>query len=172
MYKSSVTQHYYAVTADSVTYANALQQSAAATYAGANGHLFVPNSHLEFMDVQANIVGLIHNDPHWLGITDAAVEGKWLVSAGPYVGADLSDLLVWLRDEPNGGTAENCAMHQPGSSWTADTVCTVQRRYVIEYECPFGQRFNDAGTACIGMPVGCCDIAVTLNKGLGSILQM
>ncbi len=159
VFKSSITQHFYSITSGTVTYADALQQSAAATYASVNGHLFVPNSYLELYDVQTYIVAPIHNDPHWFGITDATTEGKWIVSAGPNAGADLSDLLIWGQIEPDGGNQQNCAVHYPGYVWAADVPCASQYKYVIEFECPFGKRFNDAGTACIGTLVCFLSIA-------------
>ncbi len=94
VYKSDLTKNYYSIPSNSVTFAEALQLSAAATYAGVSGHLFVPNSVLEFSAVHSNIVGPVNSDPYWIAVTDLAVEGKWIVAAGPQTGTDLTYTLV------------------------------------------------------------------------------
>ncbi len=94
----------------------------------------------------------VHRDPIWLALTDEGIEGKWMFTAGPESGTDVSDLAWWSGGEPNGVTGENCAVHWPGSINLGDASCFNQRlKYIVEFECPFGQRFNDQGTACIGM---------------------
>ncbi len=92
-----------------------------------------------------------HTDWTWYAFSDAAVEGKWAVMTGPYIGTDMYESILWEKGEPNGGTSENCVAHQPFYSWAVDVPCHSVYKYIIEFECPFGQRFNDQGTACIGM---------------------
>jgi hypothetical protein len=118
------------------------------------GHLWVPNSNLEF-DRILDIMYPIHRDGIWLALTDEAIEGKWVFTAGLENGADVTDLVWWSGGEPNGGTTENCASHWPGNMHLGDVSCVGHRlRFVIEYECPFGQRFNDQRSACIGVFCG------------------
>jgi hypothetical protein len=149
--KSSITQNYYSVSVAAVTFDEAVMESEEETYAGVQGHLFVPNSFLELGQVQGNIIAPLFGGNHWLGMTDEFVEGKWVVAAGPNEGTDVSDIMPWWRGEPDGGTSQNCVIHAPGYYWAADVVCSHTYRYVIEFECPFGKRFNNQGTACIGM---------------------
>jgi hypothetical protein len=103
-----------------------------------------------------DIMSPVHRDPIWLALTDEAVEGKWMFTAGPESGTDVSDLVPWSSGEPNGGTRENCGVHWPGSMNVGDVSCLTERlKYIVEFECPFGQRFNDQGTACIGTMIAC-----------------
>jgi hypothetical protein len=43
-------------------------------------------------------------DGDWMGLTDAATEGKWLTVHG-----ELAPFLPWGTGEPAGGTDKNCA---------------------------------------------------------------
>ena len=153
MYFSSVTRHYYSFPSTATTYSDAYNQAAKPTYAGITGHLWVPNSNDEFERVLYDIMYYVHYDPVWLALTDEAIEGTWVFTAGPERGADVTDLVWWAGSgEPNGGTGENCAAHWPGGTHIGDASCFSNRyKYVVEFECLFGQRFNDQGTACIGM---------------------
>ncbi len=143
-------QNYYAVPSNQVNFNDAIRLSSEATFAGVRGHLFLPNSQVEFERVVVDIVQQFHRDAFWIAVTDSASEGKWIAAAGPNAGTDMFDLLPWRRGEPNGGTGENCAVHAPGYAWIIDTICHQALKYVIEFACPFGQRFNDQGTGCIG----------------------
>jgi hypothetical protein len=150
-YLSSVTKHYYAVPSTTTTYYDAYNRADDTSYAGVVGHLWVPNSFGEFYDITQGYASSFNGDYVWLALSDSAVEGKWIITAGPEQGTDVSDLLWWYFGNPNGGLTESCAVHWPGYDGIGDASCGNRFRYVIEYECPFGQRFNDQGTACIGM---------------------
>jgi hypothetical protein len=145
-----LTQSYYSFPSATATYDAALKISADVFYAGVKGHLWVPNSNLEFVNVRDDLMSSVHKNRAWFAVSDAAVEGKWLVTAGPHVGTDVSRMIPWRDSEPDGGYWENCAVIWPDRLWAADWGCSSVWNYVIEFECPFGQRFNDQGTACIG----------------------
>ncbi len=158
--RSAVTQAYYSCPSSAATFDNAMKFSAEASFAGVQGRLWAPGSFRECEHVVHTIVYTFHRDATWYAFSDAAVEGKWAVMTGPYVGTDMFELIPWPNGEPNGRTSENCVVHVPGSSWAADYPCNSVFKYVIEFKCPFGQRFNDQGTACIGMPeLGACALA-------------
>ncbi len=125
--------------------------SAEASFAGVQGRLFAPSSYVEYLNVVQGIMFTFHRDYTWYAFSDAAVEGRWAVMTGPYIGTDMFELIPWEKGEPNGGTGENCACIAPGHSWAVDIACSRLLKYIIEFKCPFGQRFNDHGTACIGM---------------------
>ncbi len=125
--------------------------SAEASFAGVQGRLWAPSSFREYDHIVIDIVYTFHRDVTWYAFSDAAVEGRWAVMVGPYIGTDMFELIPWQRGEPNGGTGENCVVHIPNYSWAADYACHSVFKYIIEFKCPFGQRFNDQGTACIGM---------------------
>ena len=145
-----MTQHYYAVVASGANFDDALKRSGESSYAGVQGYLFVPDSYFELLHVLSTIVQSVTGGNIWLGFTDKAVEGKYLIAAGPNAGTDASDVVAWQLGEQSGGTNDNCVMYVAGYTWYADMPCSSTSAYVIEYECPFGQRFNDQGTACIG----------------------
>jgi hypothetical protein len=148
--RSDLTQAYYSFPSATVTFDNAMKFSAEASFAGAQGRLWAPSSYLEYADV-IGIAYSFHRDPTWYAFSDAAVEGKWTVMTGPYIGTDMFEMIPWERGEPNGGTGENCVVHAPGYSLAVDVPCHSVYKYIIEFKCLFGQRFNDQGTACIGM---------------------
>jgi hypothetical protein len=125
--------------------------SAEASFAGVQGQLWAPSSFFECLDVVERIMYTFHRDWTWYALSDSAVEGRWAVMTGPYIGTDMFELIPWEKGEPNGGTGENCAAVQPGYSWAIDIACGWLLKYIIEFKCSFGQRFNDQGTACIGM---------------------
>jgi hypothetical protein len=125
--------------------------SAEASFAGVQGRLWAPGSILEYESIILGIVFSFHRDATWYAFSDAAVEGKWAVMVEPNVGTDMFESMPWQRGEPNGGTTDNCVIHQPSYSWAVDVPCHSVYKYVIEFSCPFGQRFNDQGTACIGI---------------------
>jgi hypothetical protein len=149
--KSDLLQHYYSFPSSSVTYDNALKFSSETSFGGVQGHLWSPSSALEFRTVVEGLMYAYHSSAVWYAASDAAVEGRWLVTAGPDIGVDMSDLIPWRGGEGGGGTGENCVAVMPGYAWSADVSCQGLAKYIIEYECTFGQRFNDQGTACIGM---------------------
>ncbi len=148
--KSDLTQSYYFVSSSNVNYYDALKLASEATFAGVSGHLWIPRSFLDFEHIVNTFVRPVYIDRFWLATTDVAIEGKWVIGAGPYIGEDISDLLPWEQGEPQGGVSENCAIHIPGYAWVGDIACSMKHKFVIEFECGFGQRFNDQGTACIG----------------------
>jgi hypothetical protein len=147
--RSPVLQHFYAVVTNPTTFDDAIKASAESFYAGVQGHLFVPNSWFELHHVATTLLPP-GNGHVWLAFTDVAVEGKYVIAAGPNARTDVSDIIPWEKGEPNGGRNENCAVYAPNYAWSADIACSLKAHYAIEYECPFGQRFNDFGTACIG----------------------
>ena len=141
--------NYYSFPDANVPYASAFQAASEATFAGVQGHIWVPESFFE-MD-QVGSLSIVHRKPIWFGITDEASEGAWVYTAGPGKGARANNILWWSPREPGGGTGENCAVYYPGQWWLADFSCTAHSfGYVIEFECPLGQRFNSQGTSCIG----------------------
>ncbi len=136
---------------ESLNAQNAIKKSSEETFAGVTGHLFVPNSFLEYYSVHVNIITASGSFQYLIGLSDAAEEGRWVVSDGPQKGDDVNAELSWQPGEPDGGTGQNCAIHNPNWGWIADVSCSTYKcRYVIEFECPFGQRFNDQGSACVG----------------------
>jgi hypothetical protein len=147
---SDVTKNYYAFPPIKKAYADALQFASVTSYAGVKGHLFVPNSKLEFDYILGGLMYPVHKDSVWMGVSDAQTEGIWLASSGPNVAVDFTDLLAWYSPQPNGGTAANCVIHSPGVDYLNDVACSESYKLVIEFECSFGQRFNDQGSACIG----------------------
>ncbi len=153
-----MTQNYYSFPASKVTHDNALRLSSEASFAGIQGHLWVPNSKVEIQAVLSDLMfrRLFRSDRVLCAISDTVAEGNWVVTAGPHIGTDMSALMVWWWNEPNGGTAENCVIAWSAISSFIDVPCTDSNLYVVEYECPFGQRFNDQGTACIGL-FYCCN---------------
>ena len=148
------TNNYYSYVTAATTFDDAIKLSSEASFAGVRGHLFVPNTYLEFQRVVSH--GNWNQATVWLGYTDAAVEGKWVFAAGPYAGTDVSNFMWWWPGENNGGTAENCAAYGPGSYELGDIPCSHRHRYIIEFACPFGQRFNAQGTACVGSFMSKC----------------
>ncbi len=145
--QSELTKNYYSFPSSIVTFDNAIRFSAEASFAGVQGRLWAPSSYFE-LHVIPSSHGFMMT---WCGFSDAAVEGKWAVMTGPYIGTDMFELIPWWNGEPNGGTGENCAAFLAVVGGIIDVPCHSILRYIIEFECPFGQRFNDQGTACIGM---------------------
>ena len=148
--KSSVIQNFYALVTSPVTFEDAIKYSAESSYAGVQGHLFVPSSFVELQQVIETIVIPVTKQNVWLGFSDEAVEGTFVIAAGPNAGVDASEIISWGNDEPNGDRQENCVVSSPNYKWAVDATCFSPTFYVIEYECPFGKRFNNQGTACIG----------------------
>jgi hypothetical protein len=143
---SRVNWHVYSIVSTQTIYTDALDQASKTTFNGIAGHLWVPNSIVEFDHVINDIMSPVHRDPIWLALTDQAAEGKWVYTAGPEKGTDISDLAWWSGGEPNGGVRENCAVHWPGSTNLGDASCFDFRlKFIIEFECPFGQVFNQHG---------------------------
>ncbi len=83
--------------------------------------MFVPNTYLEFLRIMLGFGWTGHH--LWLGFTDAAMDGIWVVAAGPFAGQDVSDIIWWAGTEPNGGKAENCAAFLARERDMADYPC-------------------------------------------------
>ncbi|XP_051630611.1 macrophage mannose receptor 1-like [Manacus candei] len=66
--------------------------------------------------------------PAWLGIRDEELEGTWKRRDGSVLPRNGS---WWHRDEPNGGTLENCAGLGPDGQWF-DYPCAGKLRWVCE----------------------------------------
>ncbi|XP_067905967.1 tetranectin-like protein [Heterodontus francisci] len=68
----------------------------------------------------------------WIGVNDMTTEGKFV---------DVNGLPItyfnWDRNEPRGGTRENCAVASTGGQgkWS-DTVCRTEKSYICEYLIP------------------------------------
>ncbi len=150
--KSDVTHAYYSCPNSFVTFDNAMKFAAEASFAGVQGRLWAPGSPGESYAIVEGMMYSFHKDYAWFAFSDAAVEGKWAVMVGPNIGTDMFELIPWGAGEPNGGTGENCVVVAPGIAWAVDYPCSQLAKYIIEFKCPFGQRFNDQASACIGMP--------------------
>jgi hypothetical protein len=146
---NEITKHYYSFPAANASFNDALRLASEATFAGVSGHVFVPGSVSEMNAILA--AGSLELASVWMGLTDQAIEGSWVFAAGPHAGEDVTELLWWTRGEPNGGTSENCAKYSYEDILIVDDDCNKTYRYIIEFECPSGQQFNSAGTACVGM---------------------
>ncbi|KAM4754447.1 macrophage mannose receptor 1-like isoform 2-T3 [Cyanocitta cristata] len=77
----------------------------------------------EKIHVQSQLRG-----PSWLGIRDQEREGTWSRGDGTALGNNGS---WWHRDEPNGGTLENCAAVRQDGLW-ADYPCGTRLAWVCE----------------------------------------
>ena len=133
-----------------VHYQDALQFASEQYYAGVQGHLWVPSSNLEVQSV-IDLKQAFHSDGVWIAVSDTDTEGQWIATAGPYNGTDLSDLIYWRNSEPGGGIVENCVVIDD-TYQARDYVCAdTNSKYIVEFECSRGKRFNDQGTACVGM---------------------
>ncbi|XP_038662176.1 tetranectin-like protein [Scyliorhinus canicula] len=68
----------------------------------------------------------------WIGVNDMTTEGKFV---------DVNGLPLtyfnWDRNEPRGGTRENCVVASISSQgkWSAE-VCRTEKRYICEYLIP------------------------------------
>ena len=64
----------------------------------------------------------------WIGFTDEDVEGTWEWTDG-----STASYTGWVKPEPNGGTAQNCAMFRAGTTWKGswnDIKCSNTNPYV------------------------------------------
>jgi hypothetical protein len=145
-----LTQHFYSFPPTTTTFAEAQRLASEETFAGVKGHLFTPNSHLEYTSVLTNLMHRFHRNSIWMAVSDQQVEDKWVFTAGPETGIDVSDLLWWTSTR--GGRQQNCLTNWPNLA-LEDYECDQPQQFIIEFECSFGQRFNDARTGCIGMAV-------------------
>jgi hypothetical protein len=150
---SSLTQHLYSFPPTTTTFAEAHRLSTEATFAGVKGHLFTPNSHLEYAAVLTHLMWKVHRNSIWMAVSDQQVEDKWVFTAGPETGIDVSDLLWWTNKR--GGRQQNCLSNWPNLD-LEDDDCDQPLKFIIEFECPFGQTFNGQNTACIGKAVENC----------------
>ncbi|XP_051884465.1 tetranectin-like protein [Pristis pectinata] len=68
----------------------------------------------------------------WIGVNDMTSEGKFVDVNGMAI-----NYLNWDRNEPRGGTRENCAAASIGGQgkWS-DEVCRNEKRYICEYLIP------------------------------------
>ncbi len=151
--RSDVTNSLYSFKRNAVTNQEAIQ-FAQQNYAGVTGHLWVPNSPMEVKPVLDLQPGFHATQSVWFAASDVKKEGTWIITADPYPyqGTDMSELIQWGVGEPNGNIGENCVAIQSTTYRAHDYSCAnfVRHFYIIEFECPFGKRFNDQGTACIG----------------------
>jgi hypothetical protein len=157
--KYGIYPHYYTSPPQKATFSDALRLASEATFAGANGHLFTPNSYRDMLNI---ITSTTIREMAWVGFTDQAIEGTWVFAAGPHAGENITDLLWWEPSEPDGAATQNCAMYWYGQGLLGNDACSNKLRFIIEFECPSGQQFNSAGTACVGMmpDASCCSFSI------------
>lgn len=76
----------------------------------------------------AAAIGVNPSSPYfWIGITDAATEGTWLTvlgGAAPYA--------VWYPGQPDGGTAQECAVEYTADDELFDYYCTTAFPFACE----------------------------------------
>ncbi len=128
----------------------------------------MPSSFVELQQVIETIVIPVTKQNVWIGFSDEAVEGTFVIAAGPNAGVDASEIISWGNNEPNGDRQENCVVSSPNFKWAVDAGCAFTAFYVIEYECPFGKRFNNQGTACIGTFL----VFPFLSSGINDIIAL
>ncbi|XP_055504817.1 tetranectin-like protein [Leucoraja erinacea] len=66
----------------------------------------------------------------WIGVNDMTSEGKFVDVNGMAI-----NYLNWDRNEPRGGTHENCAAASISGKWS-DEVCRNEKKYICEYLIP------------------------------------
>lgn len=134
--------HFYRPVSTGATYANALALSAQQTFKGQTGYLVTITSNDEDLFIfnnvpQANV---------WFALDDRAVEGRWVISAGPEAGTLLNignynanpqpnTYRNWAGGEPNDwGGSEDAAVTKWGGqfNWNDLSVANMNP-YVVEF---------------------------------------
>lgn len=92
--------HFYRpITSSGITYTNAKTGAAAETFKGQQGYLVTINSQDEQNFINTNVP--LNNI--WIALTDAALEGRWRIDAGPENGT-----LVWTASANVNNSTTNC----------------------------------------------------------------
>ncbi len=129
-----------------VSHSDAQSLASKQSFAGVSGHLWVPNALLELQEVIQTF-----QTGSWIDLSYDSGSGKWLFNSGPMAKTDLAGLLPWLTSVPNDDPNNaKCVLTQI-TQVIYNYPCSLLYTYIVEFECPFGQRFNDQGTACIGV---------------------
>jgi hypothetical protein len=140
------SKNYYSFSQTKVSHSEAQRLASERSFAGVSGHLWVPNALLEFQELLATLQA-----EGWIDLSYDSGSGKWLFNSGPMAKTDLAGLLPWFSGVPIANPNDaKCVLagRQPPAIY--NLPCSTLFTYIVEFECPFGQRFNDQGTACIG----------------------
>ncbi|MAE51863.1 MAG: hypothetical protein CMH27_08630 [Micavibrio sp.] len=127
--------NFYRYYNSNVNFNTALNNAAAATLNGANGHLVTITSNTENTFVHG-----VRGSHIWLAASDTDVEGQWKWIAGPESGSIFSlggtatagFYERWAGSEPNSGTGANVAYMNNNTYWYDQGGGS--RHYVVEWE--------------------------------------
>ncbi|MEI6029310.1 MAG: Ig-like domain-containing protein, partial [Betaproteobacteria bacterium] len=106
--RNATNQHYYDVVQTNAVWSSALAQAEGLSYRGLKGYLLVVDDAQENAFVKA-LPGLAgSNYAYWMGISDAASEGTWVIQSGPRKG-QAATYFDWAAGEPNNSSDEDYA---------------------------------------------------------------
>jgi hypothetical protein len=149
--------NYYELVTTPVGWEAAKTAAEGMSLSGATGHLAT----LTTAEEDAFVAGFAAASDAWFGASDLAVEGTW-----EWVTGETWSYDNWNNGEPNGGTTENCGHYFVGVWWN-DTICTIARNYVVEYEAAdFTPQSNTFATAVTPAAAGSPEMTITCNGGL------
>jgi hypothetical protein len=125
----SFNNHYYAVLSGASSFADAVSIAASTSINGMTGYLVTINTIEEYNYVHWGLKAR----SVWISATDATVEGTWRYGTSGLSGQSAS-IMPWASNEPNGNTAENCAiLYVIGLN---DLSCSSgSKNFVVEFEC-------------------------------------
>jgi hypothetical protein len=138
---NGVNGHFYRPISTGATYTNARAASLNTTFKGQQGYLVTITS----ADEDAFIFNNVPQSQIWFALTDEVTEGRWVIDAGPEIGAVIKtsngqfsgniqgQYNNWAGGEPNNAGNEDYAVTKwNGSQWN-DLPNNFWNPYVIEY---------------------------------------
>jgi len=134
--------HFYRPISTGANYSNAITLSANQTFKGQTGYLVTITS----ADEDAFIFNNVPQANIWFALDDRAIEGRWVISAGPEVGTLLNignynanpqpnTYRNWAGGEPNdwGGNEDAAVTKWGGGSQWNDLSTANVNPYVVEF---------------------------------------
>jgi hypothetical protein len=128
----SYNGHIYAPVVSGLDWESANAMAQTYKCCGSQGHLAVPESSGENEFIKAMLDG----SEGWIGVTDAAVEGEYLDTAG-----QTQTYFNWRSNQPDnnppGGdppSGEDCVQIDADGKWN-DLPCSYSLAFVIEFDC-------------------------------------
>ena len=97
------------------------------TCAGAGGRLAMPKTALENEDLWRAVAPRLGASTVWIGLTDAAKEGRWLSPRG-----EMVTMAAWAAGEPNNAGEEDCVELVVATGEWNDLACRERRPFVCE----------------------------------------
>ena len=136
--------NWYEARTDPLSWPDAIQVANSSYNGGVQGHLVAVTTAVEQSFIQD-----VFPYNSWLDLTDAGSGNEWQFVTGPQNGGIATYLPFGTAPSFSSPMCVYEQLQMDGTLAWAGQTCALSLAYIVEYECPEGQRLTVSGCECL-----------------------